>query len=787
MATLKITNISSDTGIAGDGITNDNKLVIHGTAAISGSLDVYLDGVKIGVANTAGQNGLGWQFDYSATAIADGQHVFTVVSNGVSVTYGVTIDTHVDAPSVALTNDTGISSSDAITSADQLTLGGVEQGAAVAYSADHGVSWTSAFHAVEGANSVQVRQTDLAGNVSAASTLDFSYDSIAPAAAALALVVDSGASDSDAYTNNGAVTAGGTEDGARLEYSVNGGAWSSDDSAVEGSNHVQVRQIDVAGNVGAASALDFTLDTVAPAALALSLANDSGSSQSDNVSNDGQLAVSAGEDGARVEYSADGSNWSEGFTAVEGANSVQVRQIDRAGNVGAPASLDFTLDTTAPDAPQIALAQDSGSSDSDAITNNGAIVVTPTEADASVEYSSNGSNWSASFAAAEGANSVMARQVDRAGNAGAPATLNFTLDTVAPGAPALALVQDSGSSHSDGITNNGAIVASGTENGATVQYSANGGDWSASFSALEGANSVQARQIDVAGNIGALGSLSFTLDTVAPNAPTIVLLTDTGSSSTDHITSNGAIVVGGMEAGASAAYSIDGGANWSASFAATEGANAVLVRQSDNAGNLSATSSLNFTLDTIAQAAVMKAASLNGNSATMSLAGTSEANSVVTIFDLSTGKVSGTAVAGATGAWSFTTAKVSGIHSFSLSEKDVAGNVGASSQQAFIGTMGVDRIVDVAGQNDILSGAQGTDTFVFAANFGNDVITDFIAGNGTHELIQFSKASFASFADMMSHTSQVGTSAIITDGHGDSVTLVGVNIGDLKVVDFTFV
>src|SRR5207249_6618437 len=113
-----------------------------------------------------------------------------------------------------------------------------------------------------------------------------------------------------------------------------------------------------------------------------------------------------------------------------------------------------------------------------------------------------------------------------------PATsFSFTLDTTAPAAPTVALSSDTGSSNSDHITRNGALNVSGVESGASVQYSINGGStWSSSFSAVEGANSVQVRQIDVAGNTGNAASFSFTLDTIPPPTPTVTLTNDTRTS-----------------------------------------------------------------------------------------------------------------------------------------------------------------------------------------------------------------------------------------------------------------
>ena len=298
----------------------------------------------------------------------------SVLLNGAATTQGPVfiLDTNAPAaPDMALASDTGSSASDKITSNGALTVTGAEAGAIVQYSIDGGTAWTSSFTAVEGANSVQVRQTDVAGNVSAASTaFTFTLDTLV-AAPSLALASDTGVSSTDKITSNGALTVTGAEAGAIVQYSIDGGtAWTSSFTAVEGANSMQVRQTDVAGNVSAASAaLVFTLDTLAPAAPLLALASDTGAASTDKITSNGALAVSGVEAtvGTLVEYSINGGTiWTTAFTATEGANSVQARQTDLAGNVSAAsAALVFTLDTMAPAAPGVALASDTGVSATD--------------------------------------------------------------------------------------------------------------------------------------------------------------------------------------------------------------------------------------------------------------------------------------------------------------------------------------------------------------------------------------------------------------------------------------
>ncbi|WP_175729221.1 Ig-like domain-containing protein, partial [Burkholderia ambifaria] len=140
----------------------------------------------------------------------------------------------------------------------------------------------------------------------------------------------------------------GVETGATVEYSIDGGhTWNTSFNAVEGVNDVQIRQTDVAGNTSSATSFSFTLDTSA-AAPGVALTTDSGSNVTDHITNVGTLNVTGIETGATVQYSVDnGAHWNTSFSAVEGLNNVQVRQIDVAGNTSTPTSFSFTLDTSA--------------------------------------------------------------------------------------------------------------------------------------------------------------------------------------------------------------------------------------------------------------------------------------------------------------------------------------------------------------------------------------------------------------------------------------------------------
>lgn len=96
-------------------------------------------------------------------------------------------------------------------------------------------------------------------------------------------------------------------------------------------------------------------------------------------------------------------------------------------------------------------------------------------------------------------------------------------------------------------------------------------------------------------------------------------------------------------------------------------------------------------------------------------------------------------------------------------------------------------IIDGGAGNDILTGGSGSDVFEFAAGFGKDTITDFTASGSSKDLIQFSTDLFANYADVMSHTAQVGSSVVVTLDEHNTITLANMNVSSLTADDFRFV
>ena len=102
------------------------------------------------------------------------------------------------------------------------------------------------------------------------------------------------------------------------------------------------------------------------------------------------------------------------------------------------------------------------------------------------------------------------------------------------------------------------------------------------------------------------------------------------------------------------------------------------------------------------------------------------------------------------------------------------------------GQEGDDQIYGGAG-NDTMTGGTGFDFFYYEANGGNDVITDFdpsIAGDILSISISYGVNSFAS---LMTKAAQVGGDTVITFDANNSITLTGVAMGSLSVLDFQFI
>lgn len=180
-----ILSYTTDSGVVGDGITNDSTLTLSGMAKAGSSVSVYDGATKIG-AITANSSG-NWSF--TTAPLSDAAHALTVSTidaGGTTVTssvLNVTIDTVAPvAPNIiSFTPDTGVVG-DGITTANQLTLTGTaEAGSTVKVfdgttqigvaTANTSGNWS--YQTTQLTNATHVftaTSSDVAGSTSAAST-----------------------------------------------------------------------------------------------------------------------------------------------------------------------------------------------------------------------------------------------------------------------------------------------------------------------------------------------------------------------------------------------------------------------------------------------------------------------------------------------------------------------------------------------------------------------------------------------------------------------------------------
>ena len=233
----------------------------------------------------------------SAASVQNIESATTQISHATSTTEIAAVQTTAmthnapSAPSIVLSDDTGSSGSDHITSNGQINVTGTVDGATIKYSLDGGIQWTDSFTAVEGLNTVEVRQV-VSGVPSVATILSFTLDTTAPNAATDIATATAGplinASEATAGVDV-AVTLAGTDavEGDTLELKLGGDSFASpythvltadditagsysftvagNDLGADGDKSLTTVVTDAAGNVGTeSSALVLTLDTTAP-------------------------------------------------------------------------------------------------------------------------------------------------------------------------------------------------------------------------------------------------------------------------------------------------------------------------------------------------------------------------------------------------------------------------------------------------------------------------------------------------------------------------------------------
>jgi Bacterial Ig-like domain/RTX calcium-binding nonapeptide repeat (4 copies) len=174
-----IAAFSNDSGTVGDGITNDNTLILSGTAAANSAVKVFDGTMQIG-QTTADGNGA---WSYTTVALADGSHGLTVTDpSGTSVTSPVTVDRIAPGrPVVSSFSPDTSPTGDHQTTGTTLTLTGTGEAGSTVKTFDGSVLLGSALVNASGVWSITAsglavgdhnftaNDTDAAGNTSATS------------------------------------------------------------------------------------------------------------------------------------------------------------------------------------------------------------------------------------------------------------------------------------------------------------------------------------------------------------------------------------------------------------------------------------------------------------------------------------------------------------------------------------------------------------------------------------------------------------------------------------------
>jgi hypothetical protein len=368
-------DLTGSVGIT-DGIINAAEkqagISITGTAEANSTVVLTLGSTSKQTTATA-QNT--WSVALASNEIPSQSSTLTVTATDAAgnqspqITQQILVDLTVSKPKLVLAEDTGTSAADGKTANGRINVGELEPGSTREYTVDGGTTWiaiTGDYFELtgNGPKTVQLRQTDKAGNLSVSDALTFTVSSaetntfkppaVGTTSAALtpptlALANDTGAL-GDSITKDGTVNVTGVPVGATWQYSANGTNWVTGTGTSfvvtgDGVKTVYVHQTDGNGNYSAPKTLGFQLDTTV-AAPTLSLAADTGTA-GDKITAVGQVNVDGLESGATWEYSLDGTTWQAGtdryvLLTGNGDKSVQVRQTDFAGNVSA-ASAPFTF------------------------------------------------------------------------------------------------------------------------------------------------------------------------------------------------------------------------------------------------------------------------------------------------------------------------------------------------------------------------------------------------------------------------------------------------------------
>lgn len=437
----------------------------------------------------------------------------------------------------------------------------------------------------------------------------------------------------------------------------------------EGSHQVSINIVDTVGNPSESPAsFGWVIDNTAPVTSIIS------ASPSAPINNSSLMELQfAANETATLECSVDNNAFSACVSPLiinslaEGPHWFEVRATDLAGNVGLPASYNWSVDITPPLITLGNILPNEG------LTNSGNISVDFTVSEISdVSCSFDGaapSPCSSPFSTvvtSDGAHSLVISAVDGAGNSGDSVQINWTMDFTLPSI-SFGEILPSASSHLNSDSVSIEVIPSEAVNFISTL---NGESLSQTTSPIilsnlaEGFYILEVTALDSAGNPANTISHSFTIDRTAP-----LLSVNSSVSALTNLDSNTL----SFSASESASFecNVDGSgfAACSSPLALSglaDGDHSVDVRAIDLAGNVSAVSNVSWTIDTVAPSTSLLATFSQATVVTFTLS-SSESNSTFLC------SLDGSAFSSCSSSVTYTVGM--GSHNFIARSVDAAGNI----------------------------------------------------------------------------------------------------------------
>ncbi len=678
------------------GLTSPTRFTTSQTATITRS-----DNVAIASQTCRLNSGtpLACTTSFATGTLTVGTNTITVVATDTSgnvTTQTATIVVDQTSPSVAITGLTSPTSSGAsqtatITASDNIAIATqtcrLDSGANTACTTSYATGALTA-----GSHSITVIATDTSGNVTT-QTATIVVDQTAPSVSISGLTTPTNSTASQTATITRSDNVAIASQTCRLDSGATTPCTTSYATGVlsPGSHTITVVAIDTSGNSTPQTAtivVDQTAPTVAISGL--TTPTNSTASQTATITRSDNIAIATQtcrlDSGAATPCT---TSYATG-TLAEGSHTITVVVTDTAGNTTTQTAT-IVVDTTLPPAPTVTRVAPTSSPTS---STSAQVTFSANEPGGTLRCSIDGGAFSTCASSplnftslADGPHSVAVEQVDAAGNTGSVASVAWTVDTTPPPAPTVTRTSPNSSPTS---STDAEIAFSANEPGGTLECSVDGGSFTTCASSpvilsglADGSHTFAVRQIDAAGNPGTASTVSWTVDTAAPSAPSVSSnRTGTVSESTATITYSVS------ESGGTLECSLDGGVFATCTSSPisltglTDGPHTYSVRQRDDAGNVDSAATVAWVVDLTAPNAptITSPTGSPHYSATGTpiFSGSGEANSTINLYDGAT--LIGTTTADASGDWTITSDLLSdGSHAITATSTDSAANSSSAS------------------------------------------------------------------------------------------------------------